>query len=61
MFSKSIIDKFIKIAIKTWLKSVRKSIDIHSLKLNLYKKCFGKVAEIYLEAKNIIYQDLYLY
>ena len=61
MFSKNIIKKFIEIAIKTCLKSVCKSIDIHSLKLILNKKYFSKVDKIYLEAKNIIYQDLHIY
>ena len=60
MFSKSITNSFIKIGIKSWLKFVCKSIDIHTLNLVLNKKFVGKVDEILLEAKNIIFQDLYL-
>ena len=60
MISKSIINNFIKIVIKSWLKFVCKSIDIRSLKLVINKKCVGKVDEIFLEAKNIIFQDLYI-
>ena len=61
MFSKNIITKFIKIGIKTWLKSVCKSIDIHYLKIILNEKYLSKLDKIYFEAKNIIYQDLYIY
>ena len=43
MSSKNVINKFFKIGIKSWLKFICKSIDIHSLKLNINKKCFGKV------------------
>ena len=60
MFSKSIINNIIKIGIKTWLKSVCKSIDIDSLKLIINKNFIGKIDEIYLDAKNIIYQGLYI-
>ena len=60
MFSKSIIYNFIKIGIQTWLKSICTSIDIRSLKLIVNKKCFGKLDEVYLEAKNIIFQGLYI-
>ena len=60
MFSKSIIYNFIKIGIQTWLKSICTSIDICSLKLIVNKKCFGKLDEVYLEAKNIIFQGLYI-
>ena len=60
MFSKTIIKNFIKIGIKSWLKFVCKSIDIYSLKLVVNKKCFSKLDEIYLEAKNIIFQDIYI-
>ena len=60
MINKSIINDFIKIVIKTWLKSVCTSIHIQNLTLILNKKCFGKVDEIYLEAKNLIYQGLFI-
>ena len=61
MFSKSILNKFIEIAIKTWLKSICKSINILSIKLIRDKNSFGKIDEIYFKAMNIIYQDLYIY
>ena len=60
MFNKSIINNFVKIGIKTWLKSICTRIDIHTLNLVLNKNCFGKVDEIYLEADNLIYQDVYI-
>ncbi len=58
MLSKIIINNFFKIGIRTWLKSVCSNIYINSLKLILNKRCFLKVDEIYLEAKNVIYQEL---
>ena len=51
MFSKAIVINFIKIEIKSWLKFVCKHIDICSLKLVVNKKYFGKLDEIYQEAK----------
>ena len=60
MFSKSFIENFVKVGIKTWLKSICKSIYIYNLNLTLNKKCFGKFDKIYLETKNLIYQDLYI-
>ena len=41
------------------MKSICKSIDIQNLKLTLNKKFFGKIDEIYLEAKNLNYQSLF--
>ena len=60
MFNKRIINHFVKAGIKVWLKSICRIIDIHTLDLMLNKKRFGKVEEIYLEANNLIYQDLYI-
>ena len=60
MLNKSIINNFIKIGIKSWLKIVCKRIEFNSLKVIVNKKFFGKLDQIYLEAKNIIYQDLYI-
>ena len=60
MFSKSIISNFIKIGIKTWLKSICTNIDIHSLILIVNKKRFGKLDKVYLEAKNLIFQGFYI-
>ena len=60
MFNQSIIENFVKVGIKTWLKSICKSIDIHTFNLTINKECFGKVDKIYLEANNLIYQDLYI-
>ena len=60
MFSKSIISNFIKIGIKTWLKSICTNIDIHSLILIVNKKRFGKLDKVYLEVKNIIFQGFYI-
>ena len=58
MFNKYIIDNFLKVLIGRWLKSICKSIDFYDLKLIINKKYFGKLDEIYLEAKNLIYQDI---
>ena len=60
MFNKYIIDNFLKVLIGRWLKSICKSIDFYDLKLIVNKKYFGKLDEIYLEAKNLIYQDIYI-
>ena len=60
MFNQSIIENFVKVGIKTWLKSICKRIDIRTLKLTLNKEFIGKFDKIYLEANNLIYQDLYI-
>ena len=60
MFNKIFIDNFARIIIRTWLKSICTNIDIHNLKLIINKKYFGKVDYIYLEAENLIYQELYI-
>ena len=60
MFNKYIIDNFLKVLIERWLKSICKSIDFYDLKLIVNKKYFSKLDEIYLEAKNLIYQDIYI-
>ena len=60
MFNQSIIENFVKIGIKTWLKSICKRIDIHTLNLTVNKESFGKFDKIYLKANNLIYQDLYI-
>ena len=60
MFNKNIFNNSLNFVIKTWLKSICTSIDIRTLNLFLNKKCFGKVDEIYLEAENLIYEDLYI-
>ena len=60
MFNKGIINNFFNIGIEIWLKSICTSIDIQNLRLNLNKNCFGKVDEIYLEAKNLIYKGLFI-
>ncbi len=60
MFNKNIFENFVKTLIRTWLKSICTKIEIHNLKLILNKKYFGKLDQIYLEAKNLIYQNLYI-
>ena len=60
MIKKSVIDNFVKVVIKTWLKSICTTINIQTLNLILNKKYFGKVNEIFLEANNLIYQDFYI-
>ena len=60
MFNQSIIENFVKVGIKTWLKSICKRIDIRTLKLTINKEFIGKFDKIYLEANNLIYQDLYI-
>ena len=59
MLNKGIFNNFVKVEIEIWLKSICKSIDIQNLKLTLNKKFFGKIDEIYLEAKNLNYQSLF--
>ena len=56
----SVIENFINLGIRTWLKSICSKINIKSLKININKKFIGKIDEINLEAVNIIYQNIYL-
>ena len=60
MFNTSFIENFVKVGIKTWLKSICKSININTLKLTLNNKSFGKIDKIFLLATNLIYQDIYI-
>ncbi len=60
MSNKSVFNYLIKQGIKTWLKLISTKIDIQTLKLIVNNKSFGKVDELYLHAKNLIYQDLYI-
>ena len=60
VFRRTIINSFFKVLIKTWLKSICTSIDISNLQFVLNKEYFGKVDEIYLEANNLIYLDIYI-
>ena len=59
MNNKIIIDNIITLAVKTWLKSKCSNIDFQTFKIVLNKKVFGKIDELYLEAKNLNYQNLY--
>ena len=58
--NKSIFNNFIKLGIKTFLKFICSKIEIQTLNLVLDNKPFGEVEELYLEAKNLIYQNLYI-
>ena len=60
MFNKSIIEKFLKIGIKNWLKSISTNIDIDTLKLIVNKENFSKIDQIYLDANDLIYRDLFV-
>ena len=59
MNNKIIIDNIITLAVKNWLKSKCSYIDFQTFKIVLNKKVFGKIDELYLEAKNVNYQNLY--
>ena len=60
VFDKSFINNFINFGIQKWLNLICKSIDIITLELVLNKKDKSRIDEFYLEAKNLIYQDLYI-
>ena len=60
MLNKTFINNFVKVGIKKWLKSICSSIDILNLKLIFNNENFYKVDEIILQAKNLIYQGLYI-
>ena len=58
--NKSIFNNFIKLGIKTFLKFICTEIEIQTLNLILNNKSFGEVEKLYLEARNLIYQNLYI-
>ena len=60
MPNKDFISKFIKLGIKTWLKVICDAITINNFKIILNNKLFGKIDELFLEATNLIYKDLYI-
>ena len=55
-----IIDNFINLGVRTWLNVNCSKINIKTLKIITNNKFFGKIDEIYLEATNLIYQNLYI-
>ena len=60
MFNKSVLNNIFKLGIKTWLNTVASKIEIQTLKLVLNHQSFGKVDQLYLEANESIYKNLYI-
>ena len=60
MSNKNIINSFIKLGIRTWLKNICTRIKIETLKLSLNQDYFGRIDNLYLEAGNLIYQNFYI-
>ena len=56
----NIINKFIELGIRTWLKTITTNIQIKIIKLNKNNKSFDKIDKLYLEATNIIYRSIYI-
>ena len=60
MFNKIILNNIFKLGIKTWLKTIASKIEIQTLKLILNNQSFGKGDQLYLEANELIYKNLYI-
>ena len=60
MNSKIIFDNLINISVRAWLKLNCSKINILTLKIITNNRSFGKIDELYIEATNLIYQNLYL-
>ena len=60
MINISLFKKPIKQGIKFWLKSITTNIEIQTLELIVNNKYFIRVEELYLKARNLIYQDFYI-
>ena len=50
MSKKYIVSDFIKLGIRTWIKTITTKIKIESLNLSLNKEFFGRIDNLYLEA-----------
>ena len=60
MSDKDFISNFIKLGIITWLRFICDAIKIINFKIVLNNKLFGKIDELFLEATNLIYKNLYI-
>ena len=60
MINLGLINTLIELAVKAWLKSITNKIQIKTLNIVTDNKINRKIKELYLEAKNITYQNLYL-
>ena len=60
MINLGLINNLIELAVKAWLKSITNRIQINTLNIVTDNKIKRKIKELYLEAKNITYQNLYL-
>ena len=60
MYNKKIINNFIKLGIKTWLKSISDKIEIQKINLSVNKIFISKIDKLYLEAINLVYQNLHI-
>ena len=61
MLNNNLTLNFIKLALRTWLISICKKIDITIIEIIITENKFtGKIEKLYLEALNIIYKDIYI-
>ena len=60
MINLSLINNLIKLAVKVWLESITDRIKIKTLNIVSNNKIKRNIKELYLEAKDLTYQNLYL-
>ena len=60
MSNESLIDKLIKLGVRTWLKSITSKIQIKILDIVTDNKFKRKIKELNLEAIDLIYQNFYI-
>ena len=60
MSNESLIDKLIKLGVRTWLKSITSKIQIKILDIVTDNKFKSKIKELNLEAIDLIYQNFYI-
>ena len=60
MNNKIILNNFIKLGIRTWLKSISEKIEIQKLNLSINNKFIGRIDKGYLEVIDLVYQNLYI-
>ena len=60
MSNESLIDNLINLVVRTWLKSVTTRMQIKTLDIVTDKKFKKKIKNLYLEASNLIYKNLYI-
>ncbi len=60
MLNIGILNKFVKYGINTWLRFICSSIDINTLNLIINNNSLSRIEDIYLEAINLIYQNIFI-